>query len=65
MCMYMENIFLFSRLWSDPIDDHDSETVPKELFTRMSIFRNRLVQFGLKAEPLFPKYCAQNQDECA
>lgn len=30
----------------------------------MSIYRNRLVSLGLKAEPIFPKYCAQNQEEC-
>lgn len=38
--------------------------MPKEVFNRMSVFRNRLIQYGLKAEPIFPKYCAQNQDEC-
>lgn len=53
-----------SRLWSDPADDHETDIVPKEVFHRMSVFRNRLIQYGLKAEPIFPKYCAQNQDEC-
>lgn len=54
----------FYRLWSDPDDDHDTEIIPKETFSRLSIIRNRLVGFGIEAEPLFPKYCAQNQDEC-
>ena len=30
----------------------------------MSVFRNHLLELGLRAEPIFPKYCAQNQDEC-
>ena len=55
---------LGERLWSDPQDEHEYDTIPKETFHRFSIFRNRLVQLGLKAEPIFPKYCAQNQDEC-
>lgn len=55
---------LAERLWSDPVEEHDFETVPKEVFGRMSMFRNRLVQLGLKAEPIFPKYCSQNQNEC-
>lgn len=75
---YMDNIHLLNffqfffffffyltfRLWSDPSDSNDLDLVPKETFSRLSIFRNRLVEYGLKAEPLFPKYCAQNQDEC-
>lgn len=51
------------RLWSDP-QEGEFEAISKETFNRFSIFRNRLVQLGLKAEPIFPKYCAQNQDEC-
>lgn len=51
-------------LWTDPNDDHDSMTVPKELINRLSVFRNRLVSFGIQADPMFPKFCAQNQDEC-
>lgn len=58
---FFSNVF---RLWSDPSDGNDIDLVPKETFSRLSIFRNRLVEFGLAAEPLFPKYCAQNQDEC-
>lgn len=59
--VFFSNMF---RLWSDPSDGNDIDLVPKETFSRLSIFRNRLVEFGLAAEPLFPKYCAQNQDEC-
>lgn len=59
-----DSILYRYRLWSDPSDSNDLDLVPKETFSRLSIFRNRLVQFGLNAEPLFPKYCAQNQDEC-
>ncbi|XP_055315467.1 probable beta-hexosaminidase fdl isoform X1 [Sitodiplosis mosellana] len=55
---------LAERLWSDPSDSTDLDLVPKETFSRLSIFRSRLVEYGLEAEPLFPKYCAQNQDEC-
>lgn len=55
---------LSERLWSDPSDEHDMENVPKEVFNRMNVFRNRLIQLGLKAEPIFPKYCSQNQYEC-
>lgn len=54
---------LGERLWSDPDDENDF-AIKKETFKRFSIFRNRLVQLGIKAEPIFPKYCAQNQDEC-
>ncbi|XP_068144919.1 probable beta-hexosaminidase fdl isoform X1 [Drosophila tropicalis] len=55
---------LAERLWSDPNDDHDFDIVPPEVFRRISIFRNRLVELGIKAEALFPKYCAQNPGEC-
>jgi beta-hexosaminidase Fdl len=55
---------LGERLWSDPSDEHESDPVQKDTFSRMSVFRNRLVQLGIQAEPIFPKYCAQNQDEC-
>lgn len=55
---------LAERLWSDPQDEHDYEGVPKETFNRMSAYRNRLMLLGLKAEPIFPRYCAQNQNEC-
>lgn len=54
-----------NRLWSDPNDNMEPDSMSKDVFRRLSIFRNRLVEFGLEAEPLFPKYCAQNQDECA
>lgn len=54
---------LGERLWSDP-DTESHYAISKETFKRFSIFRNRLVQLGIKAEPIFPKYCAQNQDEC-
>ncbi|CRK96298.1 CLUMA_CG009718, isoform A [Clunio marinus] len=55
---------LGERLWTDPNDENDY-AISKETFKRFSIFRNRLVQLGIKAEPIFPKYCAQNQDECS
>lgn len=54
----------FFRLWTDPADFHDMELVPKDVFNRMAIYRNQLIELGLKAEPIFPKYCAQNPDEC-
>ncbi|XP_070499454.1 probable beta-hexosaminidase fdl [Chironomus tepperi] len=54
---------LAERLWRDPQDELDF-AIPKETFNRFSIFRNRLVQLGIKAEPIFPRYCGQNQDEC-
>ncbi|XP_058837708.1 probable beta-hexosaminidase fdl isoform X2 [Topomyia yanbarensis] len=55
---------LAERLWTDPVEEIYSESVPKETFNRMSVFRNHLLELGLRAEPIFPKYCAQNQDEC-
>ncbi|ALC40696.1 fdl, partial [Drosophila busckii] len=55
---------LAERLWSDPNDEHDFDVVPPEVFRRISLFRNRLVELGVKAEALFPKYCAQNPGEC-
>ncbi|KAM8713058.1 hypothetical protein ACLKA7_013384 [Drosophila subpalustris] len=55
---------LAERLWSDPNDDHDFDIVSPEVFRRFSIFRNRLVELGIKAEALFPKYCSQNPGEC-
>ena len=67
--IFLQSIFLIInfpslRLWSDPLDDHETEIVPKEVFSRMSSYRNRLIQLGLKPEPIFPKFCAQNQNEC-
>lgn len=61
--MYFK-IFFVHRLWSDPIDEHDTDVVPKQVFNRMSVFRRRLVDMGIKAEPIFPKFCTQNQNEC-
>ncbi|XP_021697275.1 probable beta-hexosaminidase fdl isoform X2 [Aedes aegypti] len=55
---------LAERLWTDPVEEIYSESVPKDTFNRMSVFRNHLLELGLRAEPIFPKYCAQNQDEC-
>ncbi|XP_053677252.1 probable beta-hexosaminidase fdl [Anopheles nili] len=55
---------LAERLWTDPIEERYSESVPLEVYNRMSVFRNHLLELGLRAEPIFPKYCAQNQDEC-
>ncbi|KAH8280358.1 hypothetical protein KR018_003327, partial [Drosophila ironensis] len=55
---------LAERLWNDPKDERDIEIVPVEVFRRMSLFRNRLVELGISAEALFPKYCAQNPGEC-
>lgn len=54
---------LGERLWSDPNDENDY-SIAKETFRRISTLRNRLVQLGIKAEAIFPKYCSQNQDEC-
>ncbi|BFG03971.1 probable beta-hexosaminidase fdl [Drosophila madeirensis] len=55
---------LGERLWSDPSDDHDLDIMAPEVFRRISLFRTRLVELGIKAEALFPKYCAQNPGEC-
>ncbi|KFB48585.1 AGAP007080-PA-like protein [Anopheles sinensis] len=55
---------LAERLWTDPVEERYSESVPLEVYNRMSVFRNHLLELGLRAEPIFPKYCAQNQDEC-
>nr|AAL28585.1 HL07462p [Drosophila melanogaster] len=55
---------LAERLWTDPSDDHDMDIVPPDVFRRISLFRNRLVELGIRAEALFPKYCAQNPGEC-
>ncbi|XP_062542125.1 probable beta-hexosaminidase fdl isoform X2 [Armigeres subalbatus] len=55
---------LAERLWTDPVEEIYSESVPKDTFNRMSVFRNHLLELGIRAEPIFPKYCAQNQDEC-
>ncbi|XP_067631937.1 probable beta-hexosaminidase fdl isoform X2 [Eurosta solidaginis] len=55
---------LGERLWSDLDDDREFDVVPRDVFKRMSVFRNRLVELGLEAEPIFPKYCAQHPGEC-
>ncbi|XP_032306984.1 probable beta-hexosaminidase fdl isoform X2 [Drosophila ananassae] len=48
------------RLWTDP----NEKVVSPKVFRRISLFRNRLVELGIRAEALFPKYCAQNPGEC-
>lgn len=55
---------LAERLWTDPENTNDPDTIPRDIFSRMSVFRNRLLHLGLKPEPIFPKYCAQNPEEC-
>ncbi|XP_036331673.1 probable beta-hexosaminidase fdl [Rhagoletis pomonella] len=55
---------LGERLWSDLDDDREFDVVPQDVFKRMSVFRNRLVELGLEAEPIFPKFCAQHPGEC-
>lgn len=52
------------RLWTDPEEDREVEALPQQVFNRFSVFRSRLIDLGLKAEPIFPKFCAQNQNEC-
>uniref|UniRef100_A0A1A9WED6 beta-N-acetylhexosaminidase n=1 Tax=Glossina brevipalpis TaxID=37001 RepID=A0A1A9WED6_9MUSC len=51
------NISIYVPLWSDPKQNIS-------VFERMSIFRNRLVEFGIKAEAIYPQYCVQNPGEC-
>ncbi|XP_028129769.2 probable beta-hexosaminidase fdl isoform X2 [Diabrotica virgifera virgifera] len=47
------------RLWSDiPIFDS------KDVFTRISTQRERLIQRGLKAEATWPEWCTQNPGKC-
>lgn len=55
---------LAERLWTDPANNHDPEFLPQDVFSRMSVFRNRLIKLGIQAEPIFPKFCSQNANEC-
>lgn len=55
---------LAERLWTDPATGNSYERAPSDTFSRMSNFRDRLIQMGIKAEPIFPKYCSQNPNEC-
>lgn len=50
---------LAGRLWSDPhVSDLSNATM------RMSFFRERLVERGIKASPIGPKWCYQNPGMC-
>lgn len=46
------------RLWSDPETD---TTLAEQRFYR---HRDRLVDRGIRAEAVTPKYCVLNEDEC-
>jgi len=54
---------LAERLWSDPVKV-GFDSVSPDVFSRMSLLRDRLVLYGIQAEPIFPKYCSQNPNEC-
>lgn len=49
---------LAERLWSD------LQGNMVDVFKRISIFRNRLVDLGIQAEAILPQYCALNPGEC-
>lgn len=59
----VKTVFPF-RLWTDPLENQETDVVPKEVFNRMSVLRNRLVDWGIGAEAIFPKFCSQSQQEC-
>ena len=49
---------LAERLWSDPVTDWAAAD------SRMLVHRERLVENGIQAESIQPKWCLQNEGEC-
>ncbi|XP_068217160.1 chitooligosaccharidolytic beta-N-acetylglucosaminidase-like [Palaemon carinicauda] len=50
------------RLWTDPLHNSLNEFDPPE--RRLNIHRERMVQRGIRADPLQPEICLQDQNAC-
>lgn len=55
---------LAERLWTDPAVDADYLSVNEDVYTRLNTHRERLMDRGLRAEALWPKWCLQNPGMC-
>uniref|UniRef100_A0A0N7ZD94 beta-N-acetylhexosaminidase n=1 Tax=Scylla olivacea TaxID=85551 RepID=A0A0N7ZD94_SCYOL len=51
---------LAERLWTDPIPNHGEDTSAK----RINIHRKRMVDLGVRADPIQPQYCMQDETAC-
>merc|ERR1712071_365151 len=49
------------RLWSDPIFSTQGEDTSSK---RINIHRQRMVDLGVRADPIQPKYCMQDESAC-
>jgi len=54
---------LAERLWTDPLPEQSEHSVG-ETMRRINIFRQRMVQLGVQADPIQPEYCLQDQLTC-
>lgn len=52
------------RVWSDPQLDTATFSIQEDVYTRFNTHRDRLVAKGIKAEALWPGWCAQNPGMC-
>ncbi|KAF9186232.1 hypothetical protein BGZ51_002180 [Haplosporangium sp. Z 767] len=51
-------------LWSGNQDDHGNERPLLQAANRISAVRERLVQMGVAAAPLFPSWCSKHPETC-
>ncbi|KAG0264836.1 hypothetical protein BG011_005959 [Mortierella polycephala] len=51
-------------LWSGNQDDHGNERPLLQAASRISAVRERLVQMGVAAAPLFPSWCSKHPETC-
>jgi len=54
---------LAERLWTDPLPEQSEHSIG-ETMRRINIFRQRMVQLGVQADPIQPEYCLQDQLTC-
>lgn len=52
------------RMWTDPQIDSVSLAVHEDVYTRLTMQRERLVTRGLQPEAMWPQWCTQNPGMC-
>ncbi|XP_050306103.1 probable beta-hexosaminidase fdl [Anthonomus grandis grandis] len=52
------------RMWTDPSQDTTTYSIHEDVYTRLSVHRERLISRGLKPEAMWPTWCSQNPGMC-
>ncbi|GJQ84362.1 hypothetical protein Trydic_g3844 [Trypoxylus dichotomus] len=52
------------RVWSDPKVDPDMYGIAEDVYTRLTLHRDRMMARGFGVEALWPRWCTQNPGMC-